>query len=126
MFVGENPQKVKNLVEPILPEYRMLYERYLENVDSNLLQSAEVFGRRSYVMDRSLGALKHVQDHLPQSVKKVFLPTNREVDPRESISYAVRAIVRRSATMQTAKGLFTIGAKKSIVYATKKIAKRFL
>ena len=125
MLIGENPHKVRNLVEPILPAYRKLYDSHLRNVDSHLLRSAEVSGGRSFAMDPSLGAKKYIQSRLPSSIRSI-LPRHSEMGTlSEEVRSAVSTVVGRSATAQTAKGLFTIGTTKSLVYAAQKVAKRF-
>ena len=121
MLIGENPHKVRNLVEPIVPAYRELYEGNLSKVDSGLLRSAQVEGSKAFLLDTSSDARKFLQHRLPPSVSALL---DRHAE-QEQIRSALSAVVRRSATSQTAKGLFTIGASKSLVYAAKKIAKRF-
>lgn len=130
MLIGENPQKVRNLVEPIMPAYRDLYQGNLNKVDSNLLRSSDVAGRRSFLLDNSSEARKFLQHHLPRSISTLLPPaiargTTTDSVRQEQIRGILSTVVSRSATAQTAKGLFTVGATKSLVYAAQKIAKRF-
>ena len=125
MGIGENPNKVANLVTPILPAYRELYKNALQSIDSGLLRKAYIpeGDRTVFVQDDRADARRFIQSQIPRSIQRE-LPS-RGISQAEDVRDAVATVVARAATPQTAKGIFTAGAMKSAVYAAAKIAKRF-
>ena len=132
MALGENPEKVRNLVEPIVPAYREWYRNALAQVDPGILRSVEVAGKRTFVINSSADARLHLHNSLPRSIGKL-LPvmggarrhSHAPLASTHDIRDALSTVVARSATSQSMKGLFTVGAQKGVIYAAQKVLKRF-
>ena len=129
MGIGENPNKVANLVSPMLSAYRELYRDVLASMDSSVLRKVTLLphvDKTTYLIDSSPNCRKFLHSHLPRSIQRNLPPARHgNVASREYVHHALASVVSRAATPQTLKGLFTAGAVKSAVYAAAKITKRF-
>lgn len=142
MIVGENRNKVENIVSPQIHEFRKLYQPYLT---SNLIQPLVNWNpaSRTYIQDTSSQTIYHHLSLLPKNVQKeIFLKTwdgsgslndiddvmmalSQRIGADEKVRAAIKAIVKRYSWKQSIKGIFTAGIKKSIIYAKSKLVKMY-
>lgn len=121
MKFGENPQKVKNIVKKNLEGFRILYRNIM-------------VARRGVFT--TLNGDQIQQDISPNITNALYsqLPKNlwQKVAPfvfkeRDYLSKIIRQrisqIVKSPSLVQTAKGILTAGAQKSLAYALEKIKK---
>lgn len=140
MYIGENKNKISNIVLPQVDSFVELYSNFIVN-DSNLhwnkartldtmikqdISPAAIFTRLltlpKYVlysiMELSTLKTRQYQD-TEEVIRKLCLSTQR----KEKIDHAVRSIVKRSSISQTFKGLLTAGFLRSSRYALAKLQK---
>jgi len=136
MSIAENPQKVSNLVLPVLRQYEKLYRpTVLALAQGSGLHPVEVnVGSSSglaFNAHTSEAGRRGLVQALPRNVR-ALLPepaasaaSASASASAEAVRRAVSDIVRRSATSQSLKGLVTVGVLKSGFYAWQKLKKRF-
>jgi translocator assembly and maintenance protein 41 len=125
MAVAENPQKVSNLVLPVLGQYQQLYKPTLLDLArrSGLKRmECSTTGCSSFSARTSEAGRHGLVQALPRNVR-MLMP--RHSSSAEAIRQAVTRIVRSSATSQSLKGVATVGLLKSGFYAWQKLKKRF-
>lgn len=129
MFLGENPHKVFNLVAPIVHHYHNLYKSAIDHTTSMTKISSS---SHTYIQDVSPQVRWDIATNLPLKLRKLMFVKARERlfhsnPPRpQVIRTALASIVSSSASLQTMKGLFTVGLMKSSSYVLAKMSKRFL
>ena len=142
MLIGENPRKIVNLVMPIVPHYREMYKDTLKAVTTH-----PVLGNNASI---HAPIIKHVTSTpetiflqegsresrwalclgLPLVMRRLLFIQGRarflkhKPPTRTSIRTALASVVARSASVQSAKGLLTIGVLKSAAYVFQKVSKR--
>ena len=128
MGIGENPNKVTNLVTPMLPAYRTLYKNALQSFGTDFLRSVYLpqGDRTVFIQDDRMDTRRFLLSRLPLSIQRELQTSPRlQLSSAEDVKNAVATVVARTATPQTVTGLFTAGFTKSAAYAAAKIAKRF-
>eukprot|EP01039_Chlorochromonas_danica_P009310 gene9310-10276_t len=132
MLVGENPKKVRNLVSPIISQYRSLYNPSFDLVgkDAKVLRVNGLNYTFRQEVDQKTRWKMCV--NMPGTLRRMLSISSRQKYLRckppvaSTVRAALAAIVARSASMQTIKGLFTVGLLKSSSYIAAKVAKRFM
>lgn len=136
MGIGENPKKVENLVTPIVPVYKELYIKTLNEFAASVnlvipsLHDVHL-GKKGYMQDICPNIRWKLCEGLPSTMKKLLMIKGRERYLREkppggnAIRSALSSIVARSASAQSIKGIITAGIVKSSYYLFQKIKKRF-
>lgn len=142
MIIGENKNKIENIVSPQIHEFRKLYQPYLT---SNLIQPLVNWNpaSRTYIQDTSSQTIYHHLSLLPKNVQKeiflkawdgsgslndiddVMMALSQRIGADEKVRAAIKAIVKRYSWKQSIKGIFTAGIKKSIVYSKSKLVKMY-
>jgi translocator assembly and maintenance protein 41 len=140
MFIGENKNKISNIVIPQIDLFIDLYSNLILN-DTHLhwnknrtldtlvkqdVTAATIFTRLlalpKYVIyniiESATFKTRQYQD-TEEIIRKLCVSTQRT----EKIEHAVRSIVRRSSITQTFKGLLTAGFIRSTRYALAKLQK---
>lgn len=152
MFLGENPRKVINLVMPIVPHYRSMYQSTLSSLLAEPI-ALPIAGTKEHVIASPDAILRHVTNQpeniymqegsrearwslctsLPLSMRRLLLLRSRtrikvllkdKPPTRTSIRAALASLVARSASSQSLKGLLTVGVVKSAKYLLAKLGKR--
>ncbi|CAF3704641.1 unnamed protein product [Rotaria socialis] len=140
MYVGENKNKISNIVLPQVDAFVELYSNLILN-DSHLhwnkTRTLDTIVQQDVtaaaIFRRLLGLPKFVIQNLMEMttlktrqhqdaeevIRKLCVSTQR----KEKIEHAVRSIVTRSSISQTFKGLFTAGFLRSTRYAIAKLQK---
>ena len=131
--IGEHPDKVKNIVVPVLSAFRSLYQKPLAKVGPLVqLHEASANQGRIFRQVNSLDSRRELfESYFPSNLrtgveqKLIAKPTDL-VGTRNIVTSALRRIVSVSARRQSFKGVMTAGLLKGVIYAGKKIGKRFL
>ena len=137
MTVGEDKNKVKNIVKPSIEQFRQIYEPILEHEDhlhwnksqGILEQSLSATSRQHHLnllpKMLQLGLVnQYNKDGRYRDVEEVlrnYSSINSECT--EVIENCVHGIVRQSSLSQSVKGIFTAGFLKSIRYSASKLRK---
>jgi mitochondrial translocator assembly and maintenance protein 41 len=136
MLVGEDRNKVSNIVRPNADRFQKLYEKILVNDDHVHWNRAE----RKLEQCRSAASNYHHLNLLPKwlmfrlvnarsrdgrhrDTEQVLRSLANDSECSHVVQSCLAAIVRQSSITQTAKGLFTAGPKKSIAYGWSKLRK---
>jgi len=136
MTVGENRDKVHNIVRPNRERFRSLYQSALAN------EEHLYWNQSSGTMEQSLSAAStyHHLNLLPKSLmfelvnaqsadgrhrdtEQVLRSLANDTECRNVVQSCASTIVRKSSVSQTAKGLLTAGLTKSLRYGISKLKK---
>lgn len=121
--IGENPNKVTNIVKKNMEQFDALYLPILQNVFQHVLHYDETHGKFQQNLSEA-ARLEHWQrspSHL-----KAMLPnpaTNLTAPTAAMVQTAAARIVGRTSLPQTAMGLLSAGPYTATVYALKKVVK---
>jgi translocator assembly and maintenance protein 41 len=150
MIIGENPKKVLNLVNPIVPHYRALYlntllgmaeknEVALKMIPSGPAREGEGHNYTSSSASAGVFIHDHTKENrwklcqrLPLNMRRVLLIQGRarywrQTPPKHTaIRTALASVVAQAATSQSIKGLLTVGAVKVGSYLLSKVTKQFM
>lgn len=137
MIIGEDKNKIKNIVNSQLPLFKEIYQTYLDHlIDTNILQVKDKF----YIQDCNPRSVLHSLNLLPKRVQEklylefnktgklfdiddVMLALSRSYEYPTYLKKSLRQIVQRSSLGQSAKGLLTAGLYKSSKYSLLKMIK---
>lgn len=141
MIVGEDKNKVQNIVTPQVEAFRQLYQPYLmSDTMTDLLHwhaASNTFTQNysSKVILHHLNLLpKHVQRRLyinwskngaSRDLDDVLLSISNSYGVSAHVKRAVEEIVWSSSISQSVKGLLTAGFVKSFKYSFKKLRKMY-
>ena len=110
MIIGEDKDKVRNLVKPYMKEFHDLYKRYLAEL--------VVCVDDSRLMLRDQVSVNSCIDRLPSCVAQ-------GVRRGDGLQQALSRIVYGSSWRQSVKGILTAGVSKTVVYSAEKLVKMF-
>nr|CCA21334.1 MMP37like protein putative [Albugo laibachii Nc14] len=122
MTFGENPKKVRNIVDGNFQAFCRLYENTIRRCTflKTSMHDPTVFlaatGDKS-----SRQKLLHV---MPSNVRDQIARYSKGID-QECLQKVVRGIVRRTSRSQSIKGIFTAGGIKAAQYALQKINRAY-
>jgi translocator assembly and maintenance protein 41 len=123
MLFGENPAKVRNIVEPNLPRFDQLYAPVLGDFsdvcDFSDASASHACASGRCAQDTSAAARHSLAASLPAAA---WQPGSAAVTP-DALRARLRAVVGRASAVQTCKGLFTAGVAKSATYTAAKVGK---
>ncbi len=142
MGVAENPEKIRNIVEPHLERFASVYSHAVQEskiaLPSGDLSSIRGPFRRVDNVDIVADALAALPSGVRAEVEAgEGLAATSASSPdfwcskiesgsmRATLSGALARIVKRSSAAQSSKGLATAGLTKSLRYVAAKVAKRF-
>ena len=136
MTIGENRDKVRNIVRPNVERFRRLYESVVVN-DEHVY-----WNQSSGTLEQSLSAASayHHLNLLPKSLmfqivnmrsadgrhrdtEEVLRSLANDTECQSVVRSCVSTIVRKSSISQTVKGLLTAGLIKSVRYGMNKLQK---
>jgi len=134
MVVGEDRNKVANIVRPQLDRFRELYRERLEEVAPVLHMSDSVFvqdmgseGRMTHLTGLASGVRNEVLDMctINQNTKleEEMLEEIAKVDCSQMVSNALGKVVAGADKSQAAKGILTAGGRKAVIYSLAKVKK---
>jgi len=134
MIVGEDRNKVANIVRPQTERFRLLYAPVFRSMDDRLLCGADSIVEQDDSADSKLYHLRQ----LPQHLKNVLLGSDcdnaidgdvklQELAMRDDLGTIVRNGIRKivfySSLLQSIKGIPMAGLQKSVVYSYNKLNK---
>ena len=141
MIVGENKNKIVNIVKPQVSRFIELYKPYIikECVEDRLICD---FNTEKLYQRIDQPTIYHHLNLLPknliQTIVNLKFKTNQyhdmeeyinkltsRADYKDVVTHSVGSIVRSSSTIQSMKGLLTAGFIKSSEYSFRKINKMF-
>lgn len=134
MVVGEDRNKVRNIVKPNMDKFRKLYYPIVSNCISVNITHDTIEQDLSETVQ--LSYLSALPLHLKRTVYKGYGLRNDMVDYESNLKLirnrkqlqkvlhsSVSKLVRGSSTSQSLKGIMTGGFKKSIAYSAEKLVK---
>lgn len=140
MTIGEDKNKIRNIVSAQVHQFRDLYHPILMNESmQKVIQWNE--NTRSFVQDLSPTVTLHHLNLLPKEVqKRLYFRWKKQGSASdledvmhylsnavaEKVKQAVDSIVRSSSIRQTLKGIPMAGVTKSVSYATRKLRKMMI
>lgn len=130
---GENPNKIKNIVAKQMSNFNELYGPYIESLlEENILQITKSTSSTSLLrLSLSNNQLEEAMESLPLAFRnKLYHNTTSNfitdrILLRQNLLKSITATVGYPSIIQTAKGVFTAGAVKSVKYAWEKKRKSF-
>lgn len=133
MFIGEDKNKVANIVQPQIEQFRMLYTPVFK------LMSDRLFINSFVEQDKSVESKCYHLQRLPQNVKNILLGSYKnkicndenvvlqglakQDDIDKIVGNSICRIVFFSSLLQSIKGIPTAGLLKSVVYSYNKLNK---
>lgn len=132
MVIGEDKNKVANIVRPQIEQFRSLYASVFESMSDRLSVSATV------EQDKSVDSNFYHLQMLPENVKNVLLGSHKGKRNSENVALqrlaqrddvgrivgnSICRIVFLSSLLQSIKGIPTAGLLKSVVYSYNKLNK---
>lgn len=124
MGVGENPNKVLNIVKPNIHHFRELYLPILQS-HSDFASSVH-FDSKKELFTQDLGDVftKNLISKLPNRVQQnVSFPHHSRQEASTIVSKNISAIISKSSLSQSLKGIITSGLSTSLQYGARKIVK---
>ena len=134
MVIGEDKNKVRNIVKPNIEKFRKLYDPILSKCISVNVTHDTIEQDLSETVQ--LSYLSVLPLHLKRMVYKSYGLRNDVVDNKSNLKIirnrkqlqkvvhsSVSKLVRGSSTSQSLKGIMTGGLKKSIAYGAEKLMK---
>jgi translocator assembly and maintenance protein 41 len=137
MFIGENKDKIRNIVEPNYEHFLELYKPIIhkENLFVHFNEST-----RCLSQDKSKNSIYHNLYFLPRNLMQSLITSSMNVrqyqdteeiliklanryDIKFILDKALVDLVRHTSITQAAKGFFSAGVFKSIRYASRKLRK---
>lgn len=132
MIVGEDKNKVANIVRPQIEQFRLLYTPVFKSMSDRL------FINSSVEQDKSVGSKIYHLQMLPENVKNIILGSHKDKcnggnivlqrlakqdDVGQIVGNSICRIVFLSSLLQSIKGIPTAGLLKSVVYSYNKLNK---
>lgn len=137
MIIGEDKNKIKNIVNAQLPLFNEIYQTYLDNlIEANILQKKD----KKFIRDCNPRSVLHSLNLLPKRVQQnlyvefnktgklfdiddVLLALSRSYEYPTYLRKSLNRIVWKSSIGQSSKGLLTAGLFKSSKYSLLKLIK---
>ncbi|XP_042195720.1 phosphatidate cytidylyltransferase, mitochondrial isoform X2 [Callorhinchus milii] len=136
MLIGEDRAKVPNIVRVNMENFQRLYSPLLQECPHalhrqqqgivELDKSAEGQFRQLMSLPRTLQQqITRLVDRPGKNrdVEEILLQVAQDPECGAFVQLGVAAIVKTSSLMQSAKGILTAGARKTVVYSTRKLWK---
>ncbi|KAG2763421.1 hypothetical protein JG687_00005529 [Phytophthora cactorum] len=130
MTFGENPKKVRNIVDGNLKSFRELYQHKIQNspfVSRSISDSDVLLANSS-----DLKVRQTIVEALPCNVLKRLAAKSHATDAfnhqavtKKQLQRVIASIVFRSSRSQSIKGIATAGGIKSIVYVAQKLQRTY-
>jgi len=133
MVVGEDRNKVSNIVRPQMDRFRELYRNTLDNT-SPYLHMEGGFCEQDMSIDRRMEHLMRVPSGVLNKLLAMDIDSKEQVDNEivrkmaypdlsHEVSKAVGSVVTGVDKSQAAKGVLTAGVRKAVVYSWNKVKK---
>ncbi|KAL4111379.1 hypothetical protein PRIC1_003059 [Phytophthora ramorum] len=127
MTFGENPKKVRNIVDGNLKSFRELYQRKIQN--SPFMSRSLSDGDMLLANSNDLKTRQTIVEALPTNVLHRLATKSQAIDhqavTKKQLQRVIATIVFRSSRSQSIKGIATAGGVKSIVYVAQKLQRTY-
>ena len=136
MTIGEDKNKIENIVRPNVEHFRRLYEPILKheshlhwNVSEGTFEQSLDFMSQYHHLNLlpkqvQLGLVAHRnKDGRHRDIEEVIRSFSHDRECREVIQTCLAGIVKQSSITQSLKGIFTAGVMKSVQYSWSKLKK---
>ncbi|CEG37422.1 mmp37-like protein [Plasmopara halstedii] len=130
MVFGENPKKVRNIVDGNLQMFQKLYQHHIRN--SPFIMRSITDSNTLLAHNSDLKVRQTILDALPSNVLERLAIKSRKrrgIDSRtitkKQLQRVIASIVFRSSRSQSIKGIATAGCFKSIVYVSQKLKRTY-
>ncbi|KAJ0389251.1 hypothetical protein P43SY_011529 [Pythium insidiosum] len=126
MTFGENPRKIRNIVEGNYDAFRAVYRRKLQN---SSFVSPSIHDKSTLVANTAdADARLELLRSLPSNVVERLGPIERlaeQPQTKKRVQKAVSSIVHRYSRTQSIKGIVTAGGVKTVVYVAQKLQRTY-
>ncbi|XP_023417689.1 phosphatidate cytidylyltransferase, mitochondrial isoform X3 [Cavia porcellus] len=136
MVIGEEKAKVLNIVKPNVAHFRELYGSILQEDPQVVYKIQQGHLEIDKSPEGQFTQLMTLPKTLQQQINRIMDPPGKNRDVEETllqvahdpdcgdvVRLGLSAIVRPSCIRQSAKGIFTAGLKKSMIYSSLKLRK---
>ncbi|KAK1943623.1 Phosphatidate cytidylyltransferase [Phytophthora citrophthora] len=130
MTFGENPKKVRNIVDGNLKAFRELYQHKIQN--SSFMSRSISDSNMLVANSNDLKVRQSIVEALPSNVLQRLATKSHAAgtfDPqavtKKQLQRVIASIVFRSSRSQSIKGIATAGGVKSIVYVAQKLKRTY-
>ena len=136
MVVGENRNKVQNIVSSNFESFQKLYRPVLLNSDQLHFSSSGEYHQdqaSDVLLSRLMSLPQTLQLQVAQTLEgkkdKPFVESalvkvsKDKAECSQLVNKGVTAIVKRSSVTQSVKGIFTAGGRKTLIYSAQKLTK---
>lgn len=128
MKFGENPKKVRNIVDGNLNLFQKLYQH---KVQDSPFMSRSLTDSDVLLANSSDGKVRQsIVEALPSNVLQRLAAKSPNYDPqtisKKHLQRVIASIVFRSSRSQSIKGIATAGGAKAIVYVAQKLKRTYL
>ncbi|KAI0212714.1 Phosphatidate cytidylyltransferase, mitochondrial, partial [Lamellibrachia satsuma] len=136
MTIGEDKNKIENIVRPNVEHFRRLYEPILKheshlhwNMSEGTFEQSLDFMSQYHHLNLlpkqvQLGLVAHRnKDGRHRDIEEVIRSFSHDRECREVIQTCLAGIVKQSSITQSLKGIFTAGVMKSMRYSWSKLKK---
>ncbi|CAI5710454.1 unnamed protein product [Peronospora effusa] len=130
MTFGENPRKVRNIVDGNFKAFRELYQHQIQNSPfmSRLISNGDMLVANS----DNQKVRQTIVDALPSNVLRRLATKSRmtgtldhQTVTKKQLQRVIASIVFRSSRSQSIKGIATAGGVKSLVYVAQKLKRTY-
>ncbi|XP_031757221.1 phosphatidate cytidylyltransferase, mitochondrial [Xenopus tropicalis] len=136
MIIGEDKDKVLNIVKPNVPHFQKLYAPILQDCPLAVYKAkqgrVEVDKSPEGQYQQLMALPKKLQQNMAalvdppgknRDVEEILLQVAQDPDCGNVVQQALYGIVRSSSVSQSAKGILTAGVRKTAQYSSKKLYK---
>ena len=137
MVVGENKNKVQNIVNSNFESFQELYRPILLNCGQLHFSSSGKYHQdlaSDVLLSRLISLPQNLQLKVAQTVEgkkdkpslvetALVKASKDRAECSQLVNKGVTAIVKRSSITQSVKGIFTAGGRKTLIYSAQKLAK---
>ena len=136
MTLGEDKNKVRNIVEPNIDQFRKLYGHLLEqdpyvqySLNDTEIEQSLCSQSRLHHLNRLPSRIQHEltaqrnRDKRYRDTEEVLRTYSRDMEYEDALRKSIEAIVKQSSWTQSLKGILTAGFVKSVRYSGKKLKK---
>ncbi|CAI5746214.1 unnamed protein product [Peronospora destructor] len=131
MTFGENPRKVRNIVDGNLKAFRELYQHKIQN--SPFMSRLISDGNMLVANSDNQKVRQTIVDALPSNVLRRLATKSHmagtldhQTVTKKQLQRVIASIVFRSSRSQSIKGIATAGGVKSLVYVAQKLKRTYL
>ena len=135
MKVGEDQNKIRNIVKPNIHHFRELYETILDGeqhlhwqknddvFEQNIESASRIHHLNLLPANLSTQLVKRKRPNSNSYGEEILKSYAYDSDCSEQVQDSIATIVKKSSLSQSIKGIFTAGLTKSLVYSSSKVKK---